>query len=478
MTHQNIIQADICIIGAGSGGLSVASGAAQLGLKTVLIEKAEMGGDCLNTGCVPSKALLAAGKRAEMHRKTDIKGVKGHEPEIDYALVKDHVMDTIKTIEPHDSQERFEGLGVHVIREYGEFIDSKTVKAGDHIIKAKKFVISTGSRAAIPPIKGLVQDKIYTNETIFDLREKPDHLLIIGGGPIGLEMAQGHQRLGCEVSVFDMGKILPHDDQSNVAIARQILIDGGLNLHENISIEKITHGNDDVTITMKKDGQTIDVKGSHLLIAAGRKPNIDNIGLDKANIDSSNRGVTVDDRLRTSQKHIYAIGDVAGGPQFTHVAGYHAGLIIKQVCFKIPAKVDYSALPWVTYIDPEIAQIGLTEQDARKKFGDSIKISEAQFEGNDRAIAERSTKGQIRVITTKKGVVIGASIIGPQAGELIGIWGLAILQKLKLSSVTSTIAAYPTLGEINKRAAGAYYTPSLFSDKTRKIVGWLQKLPF
>lgn len=478
MTHQNIIQADICIIGAGSGGLSVASGAAQLGLKTVLIEKAEMGGDCLNTGCVPSKALLAAGKRAEMHRKTDIKGVKGHEPEIDYALVKDHVMDTIKTIEPHDSQERFEGLGVHVIREYGEFIDSKTVKAGDHIIKAKKFVISTGSRAAIPPIKGLVQDKIYTNETIFDLREKPDHLLIIGGGPIGLEMAQAHQRLGCEVSVFDMGKILPRDDQSNVAIARQILIDGGLNLHENISIEKITHGNDDVTITMKKDGKTIDVKGSHLLIAAGRKPNIDNIGLDKANIDSSNRGVTVDYRLRTSQKHIYAIGDVAGGPQFTHVAGYHAGLIIKQVCFKIPAKVDYSALPWVTYIDPEIAQIGLTEQDARKKFGDSIKISEAQFEGNDRAIAERSTKGQIRVITTKKGVVIGASIIGPQAGELIGIWGLAILQKLKLSSVTSTIAAYPTLGEINKRAAGAYYTPSLFSDKTRKIVGWLQRLPF
>lgn len=478
MTNKNTIQADICIIGAGSGGLSVASGAAQLGLKTVLIESDKMGGDCLNTGCVPSKALLAAGKRAQMHRQNDIKGIKGHEPEIDYASVKDHVMDTITTIAPHDSQERFEGLGVHVIRAYGEFIDSKTVKAGEQYIKAKKFVIATGSRAAVPQIDGLEKDKIFTNENIFELREKPERLLIIGGGPIGLEMAQAHMRLGCKVSVFDIGTIMPHDDQNNVDIARQILIDNGLNLYEKIKITAVTHGDNDVTITIIQNGKSIDITGSHLLIAAGRKPNIDNLGLDKADINFSKKGVTVDNRLRTSRKHIYAIGDVSGGPQFTHVAGYHAGLIIKQVCFKIPAKVDYSALPWVTYIDPEIAQIGLTEQKAREKFGDSIKVTEAQFDGNDRAITERIAKGQIRVITTKKGVVLGASIVGSNAGELIGIWGLAISHKLKISAMTSTIIAYPTLGEINKRVAGEYYTPSLFSEKTRKIVGWLQKLPF
>lgn len=477
MTKQTLTP-ELCIIGAGSGGLSVASGAAQLGMDVVLIEKADMGGDCLNTGCVPSKALLAAGKRAQAHRKDDIVGIKAREPDINFSAVKDHVFDVIGTIETHDSQERFEGLGVHVIREHGEFIDSKTVKAGNQIIKAKKFVIATGSRAFVPPIKGIDESQVLTNENIFELRDKPEHLLIIGGGPIGLEMAQAHRRLGCKVTVMDMGKILPRDDENNVAVVYEALIKEGINIHENFSVNEIQHGDKAHTIFGSKDDENITVKASHILVAAGRKPNSDKIGLDKANIKNDRHGVTVDKRLRTSQKHIYAIGDVTGGPQFTHVAGYHAGLLIKQICFKIPAKVDYSALPWVTYTAPELAQVGLTEKAAREKFDDSIKVSEAQFDGNDRAIAERMTKGQIRVITNKKGRVLGASIVGAHAGELIGIWGLAISQKLKLSAVTNTIVAYPTLGEINKRAAGAYYIPTLFSDKTRKIVKWLQKLPF
>ncbi len=475
----NHIKADLCIIGAGSGGLSVAAGAAQLGLKTVLIERAEMGGDCLNTGCVPSKALLAAAKRAHMHRKDDIKGIRAHEPEIDFSAVKDHVFDVIKTIEPNDSQERFEKLGVTVIRESARFTGTDTVQAGDHHIKARHFVIATGSRAVVPPIPGLEKNKVFTNETIFALREKPDRLLVIGGGPIGIEMAQAHRRLGCKVSVFDMGPILPRDDQGNVEIVRQALLKEGVDLHERVAIREVKHGGSNVTLLIEKDGKAQEITGSHLLVAAGRAPNTDGLDLDKANVKFEKRGITVDDHLKTSNPGIFAIGDVSGGPQFTHVAGYHAGVIIRQICFKMfRAKVDYKALPWVTYTDPELAQVGLTEDEARKKHGDDIKVAAWHFDENDRAVAERATKGQIRVVTDKKGLILGASIVGPQAGELIGLWALAITNGLKIGAVTGMIAPYPTLGEISKRAAGAWYTPSLFSDKTRRIVRFFQKLPF
>ena len=514
------IQADICIIGAGSGGLSVAAGAAQLGLDVVLLERAEMGGDCLNTGCVPSKALLAAAKRAQMQRKDDIKGITPHEPEIDFCAVKDHVFDTIKTIEPNDSPERFRGLGVNVILEEGRFTGSNTVQAGEHTIQARYFVVATGSRALVPPIPGLDQgpgqekkpgrdkdrgldkgpgrdkdqgldkgpgldknpelykNRVFTNETIFGLREKPEHLLIIGGGPIGVEVAQAHRRLGCKVSVFDMGPILPRDDRSNVGIVRQALIKEGVKLHERISIKEIRHGDLGITLVLEEAGDLQEVQGSHLLVAAGRAPNTEGLDLEKAGVNYDKKGITVNAGLRTSNKKIFAIGDVSGGPQFTHVAGYHAGIIIRHICFKMVwAKVDYKALPWVTYTDPELAQVGLTEEDARKKYGDAIKVAEWHFDENDRAIAERVTQGQIRVITNEKGLILGASIVGAQAGELIGLWVLAISSGQKISAVTGMIAPYPTLGEVSKRAAGAWYTPTLFSDKTRRIVKWLQKIP-
>ncbi len=472
------IEVDLCVIGAGSGGLSVASGAAQLGLNTMLVERAAMGGDCLNTGCVPSKALLAAGKRAQMHRKDDIKGITPHEPEIDFSAIKDHVFDTIKTIEPNDSPERFRRLGVNVILEEGRFIAPNKLQAGDLVIKARHFVIATGSRPVLPPLIGLDKDKALTNETIFGLREKPNHLLIIGGGPIGIEMAQAHRRLGCKVSVFDRGSILPHDDQSNVEIIRQCLISEGVELHENVAVKEVKHTESGVSLVIEKVGKIEEFEGSHLLVAAGRAPNIDSLDLEKAGVRYDKKGITVDAHLKSSNKKVFAIGDVSGGPQFTHVAGYHAGIIIRQICFKMFwAKVDYKALPWVTYTDPELAQVGLTEKLARKQYGDEINVTEWHFNENDRAIAERTTKGQIRVITNKKGLILGASIVGPQAGELIGLWALAISSGLKIAAVTGMIAPYPTLGEISKRVAGAWYTASLFSDKTRRIVGWLQKLP-
>lgn len=475
---KNNLKPDLCIIGAGSGGLSVAAGAAQLGLDVVLLEKDKMGGDCLNTGCVPSKALLAAGKRAQLHRKSDIKGIGPHEPEIDYAAVKDHVADTINTIAPNDSPERFEGLGVKVILQGGSFISEDTLETEDYRIKATRFIVATGSRAFVPPIPGLADTTFYTNENIFELREKPEHLLIIGGGPIGIEMAQAHAQLGCAVSIFDAGTILPRDDQNNVQIVRDALGKDGIQIYEKIAVNEVSSdAGDNVELVIKdQHGEEQVISGTHLLVAAGRKANIDNLGLQSAGIETHRAGIQVDDHLKTSNKRVFAIGDVAGGPQFTHIAGYHAGVIIRQVCFGMFwAKIDYTALPWVTYCSPELAQVGLTEAAAIQEHGkDNVTVAEWQFDENDRAIAERQTNGQIRVVTNKKGKILGASIVGPHAGELIGLWGLAIVSGQKISAITAMIAPYPTLGEISKRAAGAWYTPSLFSDKTRRMVKYMK----
>ena len=470
---------DLCIIGAGSGGLSVAAGAAQLGLSVALIEKDKMGGDCLNTGCVPSKALLEAAKVAQGFRKSAPFGITPQEPDVNFSAVKDHVFGVIGVIEPHDSPERFESLGATVILEVAKFIDKHTVQAGKRVIRAKQFVVSTGSRASVPPIEGLDAEKAFTNENIFDLREAPQHLIIIGGGPIGIEMAQAHRRLGCEVTVLDMGPIAPKDDPELVGILRIRLMEEGIDLREHVSVKSVTHGKNAVSVMIEDDGKAIEIKGSHLLVAAGRKPNVDGLDLEKAGVKYGRRGIQVDKRLRTSSRHIFAIGDVAGGPQFTHVAGYHAGIIIRNICFKMPAKVDYAALPWVTYTDPELANVGLNEAMAIEADGeDNVKTVSWHFDENDRAQASLRTEGMIKVVCTKKGKILGAGIIGPNAGELLAVWTLAITKGMKIGDITGMIAPYPTLGEISKRAAGAWFTPSLFSDKTRFIVKLLRKLPF
>lgn len=469
---------DVCVIGAGSGGLSIAAGAAQLGLNTALVEQDKMGGECLNTGCVPSKALLQAARMAQTFRKADAFGIKAHEPDIDFSAVKDHVFGVIDTIAPHDAQERFERLGVTVVRAAARFTGSDTVTVGERIITARHFVVATGSRPAVPPIEGLEPSRILTNENIFDLREKPDHLVIIGGGPIGIEMAQAHRRLGCKATVLDMGPILPKDDPELVAILRERLLEEGVDCFEHTKIVRIGHGQDTVTVRGEKDSKGLSVTGSHLLVAAGRQPSIDSLDLEKAGVRYSKSGIEVDQRLRSSNKRIYAAGDVAGGPQFTHIAGYHAGIIIRNIAFKIPAKVNYAAMPWVTYTDPELANVGLTEAMAIEKFGsEKIRTVSWHFDENDRAQTERRTEGLIKVTALPNGKILGATIIGPHAGELIGLWAHAISQKQKIGALTGMIAPYPTLGEVSKRAAGAWYTPRLFSNRTRQIVGILQKLP-
>jgi pyruvate/2-oxoglutarate dehydrogenase complex dihydrolipoamide dehydrogenase (E3) component len=467
--RQGVLHTDLCIVGAGSGGLSLAAGAVQMGASVVLIERHRMGGDCLNTGCVPSKALLAAAHAAQSARDAGRFGVDLPEPVVDFARVHAHVHGVIGAIAPHDSVERFEGLGCTVLQAAARFTGPDEIAAGDQRIRARRFVVATGSTAAVPPVPGLAETPYLTNETVFELTKRPEHLLVLGGGPIGIEMAQAFRGLGAEVTVIERGCILPRDEPEAVALLREILEGQGIRLVEGAQVTRIDPG----VVVELADGTRI--TGSHLLVAAGRKPNLDGLDLALAGVETTARGITVDARLRSSNKRVFASGDVAGGPQFTHVAGYHSGVLIRNILLGLPARVDYTALPWVTYSDPELAHVGLTESEARLT-NHPVQVLTQPLDGNDRAQAERRTKGLAKIILGAKGRILGATILAPRAGEMIGLWGLAIQAKMKIGAVAQMMAPYPTMSEISKRAAGSFYTPSLFSARTRFIVGWIQRL--
>lgn len=475
MNANAIVTADLCVIGAGSAGLSVAAGAAQMGADVVLIEAHQMGGDCLNTGCVPSKSLLASAKVAKIAKAGGAFGVNVTGLTTDFKAVNAHVKAVIASIAPHDSVERFTSLGCTVIKARARFTGPREVTAGGKTIRARRFIIATGSRASIPPIPGLDGLAYFTNETIFDNTVLPDHLIIIGGGPIGCEMAQAHRRLGARVTVIDQAAILPKDDPEAAAVVRAQLVADGVALKESAKITRIEGGAGRIVLRLTSEtGQDELIEGSHLLIAAGRRPNIEDMGLEVAGVATTPRGITVDARLRSSNPKVYAAGDVTGGLQFTHVAGYHAGIIIRNVLFRIPAKAQPTAVPWVTYTDPELAQVGLSETDARTSHGANLKVLRADFSGNDRAQAEAQTAGFLKVMVAKGGRVVGATLVGAHAGELILPWVIAIEQRLKIGAMATPIAPYPTLSEISKRAAGSYYTPTLFSARTKAIVKFLR----
>ncbi|MCG6122057.1 MAG: FAD-dependent oxidoreductase [Microvirga sp.] len=463
---------DICVIGAGSGGLSVAAGAAQMGARVVLIEKGEMGGDCLNTGCVPSKALIAAAHAAHAGREAARFGVDYDPPRVDFARVHAHIHGVIAGIAPHDSVERFEGLGVRVIRGHARFVDAAHVDVDGLRIKARRFVVATGSRAALPPVPGLALTPHLTNETVFSLTQAPDRLAVIGGGPIGVELAQAFARLGARVTLLERFTILPRDEPEAVAMLRARLAAEGVDIRENVEIESVAGREGDVRVALK-GGELLRV--THLLVAAGRSPNVEDLGLEAAGIEyDAKKGVAVDARLRTSNRSVFAIGDVAGGPQFTHIAGYHAGIVIRNALFMLPAKVDYSALPWVTYADPELAHVGLTEAQAREA-GHEVRTLTEPLAGNDRARAEARTEGLTKIVLDKGGRILGATILAPGAGEQIGVWGLAISRRMKISAIAGLILPYPTMAETGKRAAGSWFTPSLYGPRVRRLVGLTQR---
>ncbi|MEM1345196.1 MAG: FAD-dependent oxidoreductase [Pseudomonadota bacterium] len=466
---------DLCIIGAGSGGLSVAAGAAQMGASVVLIEAGAMGGDCLNAGCVPSKALIAAAKRAEAQRSGTAFGVTPVEPEVDYAAAMGHVHNTIAAIAPHDSQERFEGLGVHVLRARARFISPREVEAGGHTIRARRFVVATGSSPAVPPIPGLDSVPYLTNESLWQNSTKPGHLIVLGGGPIGMEMAQAHRRLGSEVTVIEAARALGRSDPEAAAVAVARLRAEGVDIREGVKAEELSGEAGAITVRLEGGEQ---ITGTHLLVATGRRANVIGLGLEAAEIAHDATGIATTKGLRsTTNSRVYAIGDaVAGGLQFTHVAGYQAGLVVRSALFRLPITNRTDHIPHVTYTDPEIAQIGLTEAEALAA-GKQIEVHRVPFSGNDRAQAERETEGLLKLISDKRGRIHGVSLAGPHAGELIQVWALAISKGLKIKDMAGHVAPYPTLGEISKRAAGAWFSPRLFeSDTVKRVVRVLARL--
>ena len=463
-TEYNV---DICIIGAGAGGLSIASGAAQLGRSVVLYEAEDMGGDCLNHGCVPSKALIAAGKHAHAFSTGGPFGIAPAKAKVDFAQVKAHIKGVIETIAPVDSQERFEGLGCTVIRERASFIDANTVGSETTITRAKRIIIATGSRASAPPIPGLKDTPFITNETIFTIDELPKHLLIIGSGPIGLELGQAFRRLGSKVEIIDIAKPLDRSEPEHAKVLIDALKDEGVIFHAPVNTKLIRKTKTGVAIDLE-GGSTL--TGSHLLVAAGRRPAIASLNPEAAGITTGRGGVVTDKTLRTSNKRVYAVGDVSGRGGLTHAAGQHASVIIKNFYF-VPffkASAETNAMPAAIYTQPELASIGLSEKSARGKYQD-VRVVHFEFAENDRAIAERSTKGEVKIIARKNGLILGASIVGEGAGEIIHLVSMAMGNKMKIIHLTKMISPYPTRSEAVKRAASSWYTEAVFSPKTRKL---------
>jgi len=468
---------DLCIIGAGSAGLSVAATAALLGVRTVLIERDRMGGECLNTGCIPSKSLLAASKAAHTVRAARVFGIEA-EPTIDFKRTHAYVHSVIKAIAPHDSVERFQKLGVEVIRGAARFTDPRTIAtACGRVIRARRVVIATGSEPAVPPIPGLDRVKFFTNENIFDNDVLPEHLIVVGAGPIGIELGQAHHRLGAEVTVLERANALPNDDQELARALLKHLSAEGLTIRENADVQDVRCEGGRISVKVVESGQTSNVYGTRLLLATGRKPRVEGLGLEDAGVEYNSKGIVVDDRLRTTARGVYAAGDVVDAPHFTHVCSYHAGIVIKNALFHLPAKVNYRSLPWVTYTDPELAQVGLTEEKAREQCGDGVRIVRIPFAANDRAQTENQTDGMLKLVAARSGKVLGASILGAHAGELTHLWVVAIEQGLKLRDLAQMIAPYPTWGELNKAAASEFSRPLLTSWLARTTVRALSWLP-
>ncbi|MCA1654152.1 MAG: FAD-dependent oxidoreductase [Sphingomonadales bacterium] len=447
---------DLVVIGAGSAGLTAAGGVAMFGLKVAQIETGQMGGECLNTGCVPSKALLAAAKAAHGVSDGARFGIKAT-PQIDWSGVRAHVDGAIATIAPHDAQERFEKMGIEVIRAPARFLDGKTLQVGNRRLTAPRIVIATGSKPAIPPIEGLADVPYLTNETLFALKMLPEHLIVLGGGAIGIEMAQAFRRLGSHVTVIEPKRPLGRDDEDAAGLVITQLRSEGVAFELGRKATNVSVGGKAIIVKLD-NGRS--VKGSHLLVATGRHANIDDLDLAAAGVKAGKEGIEVDARRRTANSRIYAIGDCRAGPRFTHVASYEGALVGLDIALGWPGKVDWRALPHVTYSDPELAQIGLTEAEARKRHG-KIDVTRQDFSDNDRAVTEGDTRGFLKLIRYR-GKVVGVTIVGAHAGELLAPWAQIISGKASTFALGSAIVAYPTRSEIAKAAAFAAYAPVVF----------------
>jgi pyruvate/2-oxoglutarate dehydrogenase complex dihydrolipoamide dehydrogenase (E3) component len=462
---------DIGVIGAGAAGLTVASGAAQLGAKTLLVEKEkELGGDCLHYGCVPSKTLIRTAQVYHYLKNSRTYGLPAVEvPPVDYGEVRKRIRSVIDTIQKHDSEERFCRLGAKV--EFGnpEFVDEHAIRLNGATYSAKNWVIASGSSPGIPRLEGLDRTPYITNKEIFSLDHLPKSLIILGAGPIAVEMAQAFCRLGTQVAVIQRsGQILTKEDKDMADEVMQVLRSEGVAFYLNTSLVSTRDlGNEREVLIKDKPGEEIRLTAEQILVALGRDPNLQGLGLDQIGVVYDHKGLQVDERLRTTRKHIFGAGDVTGAFQFTHAAGYEGGIVISNAIFHLPRKADYTFMPWCTFTDPELASIGLNEKSA-KEAGLEYAVWTEAFFGNDRSLAEGNPVGRIKMILDKHEKPIGVQILGPRAGELLGEWVAVLNGKVKLSTLASAVHPYPTLAEISKGVAGAFFSPKIFSDPVKK----------
>ena len=469
---------DLGVLGGGAAGLTAAAGAAQFGAKTILVEKAKkLGGDCLHFGCVPSKTLIRTASVWSLARRAKEFGLPEIElPPVNLATVMDRVRSVIDTIQEHDSPERFCRLGAEVRFGSPRFVDDHTVDLDGALLTARAWIVATGSGPSLPPVEGIESVPYWTNETVFSQKELPGHLVILGGGPIGVEMAQAFRRLGSKVTVVELSdQVLGPEDPDIALILRNRLEAEGVKVLTGTKALKAGAVNSSVLLRVapaKGEGEPWSIEGDVLLVAAGRKPNVEGLDLPVAGVTYSPRGIPADARMRTNVPHIFACGDVNGVFPFTHVAGYEAGIALSNAVLRLPRKADYTKVPWCTYTDPEVASIGLNEKRA-KAAGIEYRTLEAPFREVDRALAEGETEGKIKVLISPSGALLGCQIAGHHAGELLHEWVAAINGGVKLSTLAGAIHAYPTLAEISKKAAGSYYSEKLFSDRTKKILRFL-----
>jgi len=469
---------DICVIGAGAGGLAAAAAAAAMGVPVVLIEKGRMGGQSLYTGSVPSKALLAAAAHANALHTGARFGIKSVRFGVDFAAVNAHVHGAVAAITPQYSPERFTGLGVQVVAGIGRFTDPGTVEVGDVTIKARRFIVATGSSPIIPSITGLAETPYLTPDTVFDLSDCPRHLIVIGAGRTGLELAQAFRRLGSDVTVLEAATPLAREDRECAAVVLDALAREGVRLRTGVKIAQVRRMLARIQAVIAKSDDAMageeTIEGSHLLLAAGRRPNVDDLNLEAAGIRYDSQGIAVDKRLRTANKKVYAIGDVIGGAKFAHIANHHASLVVRNALFRHPVAINAGAIPRVIFTDPELAQVGFLEDEARRHAG-AIRILRWPYRENDRAVTAAATDGHIKVITDRRGGILGATIVGAAAGENISAWALAIGQKLNIGAFAGLVVPYPTYAEVGKRAAITYFMRGLTSTRVRRIIGWLRR---
>jgi pyruvate/2-oxoglutarate dehydrogenase complex dihydrolipoamide dehydrogenase (E3) component len=472
------LKPDICIIGAGAAGLSLAAAAAAFGVPAVLIEKGRMGGECLNTGCVPSKAMIAAARRADVYRTSAPFGIKSVKPAVEFDQLNDHIHRVIGAIAPNDSKERFTGLGVRVIEGEARFRDTRTVVVGPENdvkfeIKARRFVVATGSLPVVPTISGLENVPFLTNENAFEQRERPKHLIVIGGGPIGLELAQAFRRLGSEVTVLEVVQPLGCEDPECAAIVLDAFAREGITVRSGVKVERVRQLRQRVEVVLA--GATEEtIQGTDLLIAVGRQPNVARLDLDAGRIKHDTHGVLVNKRFGTTNKRVYAIGDVTGLPQYTHSAGHQAALLIRHLLFRFPISFKSDEIPRVTFTDPELAHVGLTDEQAREKYG-AIRVLRWPYRDNDRAQTDGEVRGHIKVVTDPKGLILGATIVGAAAGEQITAWTLAINHGLNIRAFAELVVPYPTYSEVGKRAALTFFTPRLTTNWVKRLLNVLRR---